>query len=96
MSFNSASFVKVSSGPYRLWLYSTEDNLASLEHSGIQSTYFTNANVSTLAGGAMGVRVGDVILATNSSSKVVSMLGVVAANSSSITVQANAGSDLHA
>ncbi len=97
MSFNAASLVKVSSGPYRLWLYETQDNLASLEaNSGATSTYFRNANAASLAGGAMGLRRGDVILAVNSSTSVVSFFGVVQANYNSVTVQSNVASHIHA
>ena len=92
MSFNSASLVLASSGPYRLWLYSTEDNLASLIHQalGAQATdYFKNANVATLAGGQQGVRKGDIILASNAASKVVTPFGITYAdNAGSITAQA--------
>lgn len=104
MSFNSASFCKASSGPFRIWLYETDDNLASLEaNNGTTSDYFKNANVATKEGGALGVRPGDQIWATNSSTKLVTILGVVAAvgpgtnwpnNTGSVTVRANAASML--
>ena len=97
MSFNQASFVLASSGPYRLWLYSTEDNLASLETASLGSNatdYFKNANVATLDGGQMNVREGDIIFASNSATKVVTAFGVTYAdNIGSITAvaQANTG-----
>ncbi len=93
MTFNSASFVLASSGPYRLWLYSTEDNLASLTTTAVgehATDYFKNANVATLAGGQQGVRKGDIILASNDSTKVVTTFGITYAdNRGSITAQAN-------
>lgn len=96
MSFNQASFVLASSGPYRLWLYSTEDNLASMSISaiGLQATdYFKNANVATLAGGQMNVRRGDIIMAANGASQQVSTFGVTYAdNVGSITAQASVAS----
>ena len=97
MSFNQASFVLASSGPYRLWLYSTEDNLASNEapQGGQATDYFKNANVATLAGGQMNVRKGDIILASNAGSKVVTSFGITYAdNVGSITAQANAASGI--
>lgn len=91
MSFNAASMCKASSGLVRIWCYETEDNLASLEaYGGVTSDYFKNAN--NLSG--MGVREGDTILAVNSSTKIVTMLGVVSAGPTTVTVQANAGSEI--
>lgn len=90
MSFNRASFCKASSGPYRLWVYSTEDNLASLTNSGAQTGYFMNANL--LFG--MQVREGDVILASNSATKVITNLGVTFANAASVLAQANFASQM--
>ncbi|HDZ26736.1 hypothetical protein LCGC14_1161270 [marine sediment metagenome] len=100
MSFNAASFVLASSGPYRLWLYETDDNLASLTNSAAQSDYFKSANWATIAGGQQGVRRGDVILAVNASTKLVTSLGVVLAiagtqrNAGSVVVQSSAASRL--
>lgn len=100
MSFNQASFVKASSGPYRLWLYETDDNLASLTNTAAQSDYFKNANAATVAGGMQGVRKGDVILAVNAATKLVTALGVVYAkagtelNQGSVLVQSSAASRL--
>ncbi len=97
MAFNSASLVLASSGPYRLWLYSTEDNLASLQTAalGAQATdYFKNANVATLSSGQMGIRKGDMILASNAGSKVVTAFGITYAdNQGSVTAQTNTASD---
>ena len=96
MSFNSASLVLASSGPYRLWLYSTEDNLASLTTAtiGLQATdYFKNANVATLSSGQMGIRRGDIILAANAASQVVTPFGFTYAdNQGSVTAQASIAS----
>ncbi len=98
MSFNSASLVLASSGPYRLWLYSTEDNLASLANDASSSDYFKTANWATQAGGNLNLRTGDVILATNAATKLVTALGVRFArtgtqlNAGSVTVQSSAAS----
>ena len=93
MSFNSASLVLASSGPYRLWLYSTEDNLGSNVAGALSTDYFKNANVATLAGGQQGVRKGDIILASNSATKSVAAFGITYAdNAGSITAQASAAS----
>ena len=93
MSFNAASFVLASSGPIRIWAYSTPDNLASLTTAafGSQATdYFKNANVATLEGGQQNVRAGDIIIASNAASQVVTMFGITfASNAGSITAQAN-------
>lgn len=93
MAFNASSFCLASSGPIRLWVYSTTDNLASLTHAayGANATdYFKNANVATLAGGQQGVRKGDIILASNAASQLVTALGITYAdNAGSITAQAN-------
>ena len=102
MSFNSASFVKASSGPYRLWLYETDDNLATLTNSAADSDYFRLANCATREGGNMGLRRGDVILAVNAATKLVTSLGVKNAvtgteqSIGSVTVQSSAASRLTA
>ena len=102
MSFNAASFVKASSGPYRLWLYETDDNLASLTNSAADSDYFRLANCASRVGGNFGLRRGDVILAVNAATKLVTALGVKNAvtgtelNIGSVTVQSSAASRLTA
>lgn len=92
MSFNHASFVLASSGPYRLWLYSTEDNLASNTAGALSTDYFKNANAATLAGGSQNVRRGDIILAANAATQSVTVFGVTYGNVCSVTAQASAAS----
>lgn len=100
MAFNAASFVKATSGPIRLWLYETDDNLASLTLTAAQSNYFKSANWATGPAGMQGVRKGDIIAAVNAATKLVTVFGVVDARqgtrdkAGTLVVQSSAASPL--
>lgn len=89
MSYDQTKMVLIGGGGaqgQQLWLYYTSDNLASNTAGALVAGYFNNAYNDT-----PGMRAGDIIMAINGSTPVVTVLAIQAIDANGVTVVPSAG-----